>query len=288
MWFISLAQPNGSQRPGGEAACIDTDSARQVDRHGLGRVAMHQQWKPAGLDVRLVPKPQQVVFGLIGEVHTIAQSGMRKDQSRHRQHHRQLFEKPPMLIGNMALQNLELRVSVGGAILVERDAVGEQGFLATEIEPPHGLTWRPQMREHHVLVVAGQADAAEPSRRRIAKVVEDAGRLRTTIDIVADHDDQFVAFFVPGVGDDLLVQLAQLLEAPVHIPNGVHQRRPFWQVDDGTARRPRRFASKQVLKQGPNGQRPELGRLSVATPAASTARNRTALAGISRLKSASE
>src|ERR1700704_4403815 len=88
-------------------------------------------------------------------------------------HQREIFEPDDMVFRN------NLGSIVAGSLVT----VGNQRLAPTVVNPPIRVQWLPKRLDHHVFVVALEADQRDPHFLGRHQMIDDLAALRATVDV---------------------------------------------------------------------------------------------------------
>ena len=99
--------------------------------------------------------------------------------------------------------------------------VGIQCFQAAKVQPVMIQGRIVEEVEHDRLVIARKADAADADEGPGRQPGEHCGRFRSTINVVAEHDQPFRAVALAAVRNDQVFQPAQRVIVAMYITDGI-------------------------------------------------------------------
>src|SRR5260370_24234043 len=94
-------------------------------------------------------------------------------------HQREIFQPDDMVFRN------NLGSIVAGSLVT----VGNQRLAPTVVNPPIRVQWFPKRLDHHVFVVALEADQRDPHFLGRHQMIDDLATLRATVAEIAERDD---------------------------------------------------------------------------------------------------
>ena len=231
----------------------------------------------AGTIKKRFTDPEQIILVLLRQGPPRTEAGVDEDETREFEADGQLAQPLEVRSRHPCFERHRRRRGPYHAIS-RIDAVGRQG-LQPPIGKPIGVAARRSKKvEQHLLVVAGQREAAKTIWRWRKQVVNHPRRLGPSVDIIAEQHDPLLAFDRSGIGSNQLLELAQLVEAAMHVADRVDDGRADVSTQPLPAPRMRRLA---VAKQGSHGAHHEWAfRLLIlaAVPTPSRITNRMVLA----------
>ncbi len=104
---------------------------------------------------------------------------------------------------------------------IHLDPVGGQGLDPAMAQPVVGRVGGVEEVEEHLLVVAEQVQHLETGWTTTDEVIHHLGRLRATVEIIAEEDQDFAARQAPGIGLDHVGQRVQQAGFAMHIPHRI-------------------------------------------------------------------
>ena len=124
-------------------------------------------------------------------------------------HQREIFQPDDMVFRN------NLGSIVAGSLVT----VGNQRLAPTVVNPPIRVQWFPKRLDHHVFVVALEADQRDPHFLGRHQMIDDLAALRATVDVIAERDD--LEGPLGGVLDDRVKCRRQQIKTAVKVCNCV-------------------------------------------------------------------
>lgn len=221
---LAPRDPYGGQNSTVIGAGIDAEPVIRKDRKRRRRVAVdHYPIECVRRGEEIFANGHQVGFGLVAQGNAGPQAGMDEDQGvrksedwegTHESHvmSRNRFTGDPQeILPGHALFGVALRIH----------SIGIQRVEPSDRHPT--LQRQPTVHEgqHRRLVIACKANALEAWRRRTAQMLDDRCRVRTAIDIVAQHDDQLASIELRSVFDDLAFEREQLAIASMDVADRI-------------------------------------------------------------------